>query len=265
MFLVFTLIWMSLNGIKSSRIPLNSCGFSMQQDIIDYNCTGYFTLTVGQDTTVHECGTNLTQVYKTIVLVYWFDCSTVLLDYYQTDSCSVVLYPLVLWPTVLLMSVVIIPITVWIRFLYRVRRSVNEKISVNRRGVQLMSSTEGDESFRKFSWGQLFVLGLCFQKVSPTCMPPIHSHSSPLSKRFTFFLDEGESACFDQGVVTHIRNVELSELGFLNNTSSWRSFVWSELSCGRGNCGSTKECGQHGEHGKRLFKPKKSMMYLKIC
>lgn len=240
---------------------VDHCGFSMVDGHLKSNCTGYYTIKLWDRTMVKECSDNVTEVFRSTVMIFWYNCSTVLLNYSKHSVETTQLYPYVLMPLIICLFTMSLIICCWTRAKLVMRVDKEEKVTLKKRGVKLVS----DSSFRFLTWKQILLATCFFREVSATCMPPLHSHFGNTTWRMTFDLEEGASACFDNGIVTHSKNVEYSELGFLYNTSSWKSSVWSKTACGRADCGEQNECGYYGETGVVHHRLSSKMLYKKIC
>lgn len=243
------------------HLYMNSCGFNMSDGFLSHNCEGYYTILVEKTSKIYDCSINSTEQFTSIVVAFTHNCSSVLLDYHNHQDQEVVLYPYILIPLIIVTLFLALALLAWIILRTRLSVSKEEKITLNRAGLKMVS----DGTFRTFSWKELLLVTLFIGGTKSNCMTPMSSHVGPNHSRYEFSLGEGDSACFKEGVLTHSLNVEFSELGLLYNTSEWKEFAWTKRGCGYGLCGTEDECAESGEIGAIHHLSHKSLLYKKLC
>nr|QRW41940.1 MAG: glycoprotein [Culex Bunyavirus 2] len=250
--LVFSLSWMVSSG---------DCGVYMHKGLLTSNCTGLFTLRINQNLRLVQCTHDLEEKLHEPVEVFKGDCKDILLDYEPLTTKTNEMYHLVLIPTLIVSILLMMGLSCCLAFRSKYGVEKGESISITRQHILVC----GDTSIRKFKWSAVLLTIILCRETTSICLPAKHSHTGKTMNQYTFDLDEGSSACFDLGIVTHVENSEVLEIFHLYNTTTWREYVWSAKACGYGNCGSEKECSYYGEIGRVVENVEKGLIYKKFC
>lgn len=248
-----------LGNIRAFIIDPGACGFAMREGVLDVDCEGFYSLVYENIINLHPCAVTNNVTYHAPVEIHYGSCSTLLVNYSMATNKMRALYCLVLPFLVATLFLAASIIVVYSIFIHRVTRTKTKR-TLNLRNVAL----EDDTGIRVFSWLMVISIGLCHSRVIAVCVPPIKTINHQTTIQYKFTLEEGEKACFNEGVVDHQENVEQLEYTFLYSTSSWSHSIWSETKCGHsGWCGTREECAVWGTNGKIINHHKQ--VYKKIC
>lgn len=250
--LVLALLW---------RFSRGNCGVFMENGLLTSNCTGLFTLMINKDVRLVQCSHNYPERLHEPVEVFKGDCKDILLDYEPVVSKPNEMYHLVLTPMLVISFLLAISVSCCLAFKVKYGVERGDSISITRQHIIVC----GDTSVRKFKWSTVLIAILLCKKATPICFPAKHSHDGKYMTQYTFDLEEGGSACFDLGIVSHVENSEVLEIFHLYNTTTWKNHVWSTKACGYGDCGSEGECSYYGEVGREVEDLRKGLIYKKYC
>lgn len=243
----------------SSLTAREDCGVSMSNGVLSSNCSGVFTVRTMEGIELHTCGLPVGKVYKYPVEVFRGDCKDILLDHSFENERPGELCYLIMIPVLSILSLTLFGLVMFYRFKVVFKIGKADDVELGKAFI----TVKREHSCRELSWGLIFLALFCCKRVNSACVPLMHAHEGSVHSLYSFNLKEGDSACFNSGVVRHTENVEVMELTFLYNTSSWDPYVWSKQACGYGDCGSSKECTSYGTHGK--LKREDGKFYMKYC
>lgn len=232
--------------------------------IIGVNCTGVFTLRSVKGMKTLDCDSNVTLDLCGPIEIISKGCRMV----HLTIDCPPAKDPFpiqvaLLWVGLFLCCILLSIITlIVVGMVHLVKESQSFKIDC--RGIKVVD----DKGSRLLSYWIILTLVLSCNIWSSKAAICVDPHSADLSgPEFTykFWLVPGSSACFRDGVVSHITSDTSLETNLMYKTANWKHFTWSKQACGMGDCGTKEECAVFGDHGKIIQGSHPRHWYKKYC
>lgn len=256
------------SGVAEHKVGIE-CGISMRQGVLDGSCLGSFIVLYRGETKVISCDhLNHTVFYSPIGLTLG-PCSSLLLDHAEcskTNPSSPCFSPsrfgpLVVMLVVMALLVLILSIITVFQCRMKAEKLTWEEIKFEHGRVVVY----GNEDARSYSLLKfLFAFCLCCSTSSAYCVDPYSSHTSANVSYYNYRLRVGQSACFSDGQILHLKNEESYSLDHQYDTLAWDHYVWSHNGCGNGDmCGNMRDCGRLGNAG--IIAQQEMKIYKKVC